>query len=164
MEILSIIDLLEEKIEKAPNIPFTNKAIINKEDLLQYIEDLRLKLPEDMKQAKWVKEERKRILAEAQKEAEEIIKNAEEKTNALVNEHEITKKAYNQANEIIAQSQKKARELRLGARQYAEQTLDELDKRLVNLVNIIRQGKLELRQEKPMDSSQGSDGSTDHKD
>ena len=64
------------------------------EELLADIEDIRLQLPEELKQARWMKEERKKIISEAQQEAESIIKAAEEKTIQMVQEHEITKKAY----------------------------------------------------------------------
>ena len=120
MEILQIIDILEDKIEQSKTIPLLNRSMIDKEDILASIEELRLHLPEDMKQARWIKDERKRILAEAQSEADEIIKGAKEKTAKMVDEHEITKKAYEQANQIIAAAQKNSRELRMGARQYVD--------------------------------------------
>lgn len=60
MEILEIIDKLEEKIDKAMNIPFINRSLMDKEDLLADIEDIRLQLPEELKQARWMKEERKK--------------------------------------------------------------------------------------------------------
>ena len=101
MEILEIIDKLEEKIDKAMNIPFINRSLMDKEDLLADIEDIRLQLPEELKQARWMKEERKKIISEAQQEAEGIIKSAEEKTIQMVQEHEITKKAYERATNMI---------------------------------------------------------------
>ena len=73
MEIFEIIDILQEKVESAKNIPLLNRALIDKEDLLASIEDIRLRLPDDLKQARWVKDERKRILGEAQEEANSII-------------------------------------------------------------------------------------------
>lgn len=51
MDILEVIDQLEEKIEKAFNIPVLNKCMIDKEDLLADVEDIRLQLPEELKQA-----------------------------------------------------------------------------------------------------------------
>ena len=69
--------------------------------LLEIIKEIRLKLPEQLKQAKWVKEERQRILVEAQKEADGIVKEAENRIIAMIDEHEITKKAYEQKNKII---------------------------------------------------------------
>ena len=111
MEILAVLETLEDVVEKSANVPFIGKCLVDKEEILEIIKEIRLKLPDDIKQAKWVKEERQRILLEAQKEANNIIKDAENKISSLIDEHEITKKAYEQANEIISSAQKNAREI-----------------------------------------------------
>ena len=89
MEVLEIIDMLEDVVEKSMAIPFMGRAIVDREELLDLIQEIRLNLPGDLKQAKWVKEERQRILDEANKEAESIIKNAEEKMAGLIDDHEV---------------------------------------------------------------------------
>ncbi len=147
MEILKIIDLLEDKVEQAKSIPLMNRAMVDKEDLLANIEELRLNIPEDMKQARLIKDERKRILAEAQAEADEIVKNAKIKVEKMIDEHEITKKAYEQANQIIAAAQKNSRELRMGARQYVDSLFADTDAKLTKAQSIIRKARADVRQE-----------------
>lgn len=147
MEILEILDVLEEKVESAKNIPIVNRAIIDKEDLLASIEDIRLRLPDDLKQARWIKDDRKRILAEAQEEADAIIKQGEDKAAQLVNENAITKRAYEQANNIIASAQKNSRELRMGARQYIDKILADSEASLSKSQETIRAMRVELRQD-----------------
>ena len=145
MEILEVLDALEEKVEQAFNIPILNKSLIDKEVLLEEIEDIRLKLPEDLKQAKWVKEERKRIISEAQAEADGIIKAAEEKGKEMVNEHEITKKAYDQANEIISSAQKNARDMRVSAKQYADSLLEDVQGRMGQVAEILSKAREDIQ-------------------
>ena len=160
MEILQIIDILEDKVEQSKTIPLLNRALIDREDILASVEELRLHLPDDMKQARFIKDERKRILAEAQAEAEEIIKNAKLKTEKMVDEHEITKKAYEQANQIIAAAQKNSRELRIGARQYVDSLFADTDAKLTKAQSIIRKARADVRQEaasKPQISQQETD-------
>lgn len=147
MEILQIIDILEDKIEQSKTIPLLNRALIDREDILANIEEIRINLPDDMKQARLIKDERKRIIAEAQAEADEIIKNAKIKTEEMVNEHEITKKAYEQANQIIAAAQKNSRELRMGARQYVDSLFADTDSKLTKAQSIIRKARADVRQE-----------------
>ena len=147
MEILKMIDLLEDKVEQTKTIPLLNRALIDREDLLAAIEEIRLSIPEDMKQAKLIKEERKRILAEAQSEAEDIINAAKIKTEKMVDEHEITKKAYEQANQIVAAAQKNSRELRMGARQYVDSLFADTDAKLTKAQSIIRKARADVRQE-----------------
>jgi len=60
MEIFTLLETLEETIENSRTMPFTNKGIVDKEELLDLIKEIRIKLPEELKQAKWVKEERTR--------------------------------------------------------------------------------------------------------
>jgi oligopeptide/dipeptide ABC transporter ATP-binding protein len=64
MEILAILETLEDIIEKSIALPFSGKSLIDKEEILEIVKEIRLKLPDDIKQAKWVKEERQRILLE----------------------------------------------------------------------------------------------------
>jgi len=145
MEILAVLESLEDAIEKTINIPFTGKCVIDKEEVLEIIKEIRLKLPDDIKQAKWVKEERQRILLEAQKEANNVVKEAENKIASLVDEHEITKKAYEQANEIVANAQKNAREIRLGTREYADSILNKVEEILNDTIDVIKINRDELK-------------------
>lgn len=145
MEILSILETLEDLAEKSVNVPFSGKCLMDKEEILEIIKEIRLKLPDDIKQAKWVKEERQRILMEAQKEANNTIKEAEGKIAALVDEHEITKKAYEQANEIIANAQKQAREIRLGTRDYADSVLNKVEEILKDTLDVIKMNREEIK-------------------
>lgn len=147
MEILQIIDLLEDKVEQAKSIPLLNRALVDKEELLAAIEELRINLPDDMKQARLIKDDRKRIIAEAQADADEIINNAKARTEKMVEEHEITKKAYEHANQIVAAAQKNARELRIGARQYVDSLFADTDAKLTKAQTIIRKARADVRQE-----------------
>lgn len=147
MEILQMIDMLEDKVEQSKTIPLLNRALIDRDELLAAIEELRLNLPEDIKQARLIKDERKRILAEAQTEADGIINGAKEKMQKLVDEHEITRKAYEQANQIIAAAQKNSRELRMGARQYVDSLFADTDAKLTKAQSIIRKARADVRQE-----------------
>ena len=74
--------------------------------MLDLIKEIRLKLPDELKQAKWVKEERQRILVEPQKEADGIVKEAENRIIAMIDEHEITRKAYDQKQKLLRQQMK----------------------------------------------------------
>ncbi len=145
MEILEIIEQLEEKIEHSFTIPFIGRGIIDKDTLLDLLQEARIKYPEEMKQAKWVKDERSRIIADAQKEAAAIIKSAEEKIAAMVNEHEITKQAYDNANQIVEGAQEHAREIRLGANQYADNILHAIEESLIGTVETIRENRKDLK-------------------
>lgn len=145
MEILTILETLEDVVERSISVPFSGKSMVDKEEILEIIKEIRLKLPDDIKQAKWVKEERQRILLEAQKEANNIIKDAENRIMSLVDEHEITKKAYEQANDIVSNAQKNAREIRLGTREYADSVLNKVEEILKDTLEVIQVNREELK-------------------
>jgi vacuolar-type H+-ATPase subunit H len=145
MEMLSILETLEDLVERSVSVPFSGKCMVDKEEILEIIKEIRLKLPDDLKQAKWVKEERQRILLEAQREANNIIKDAENKIASLIDEHEITKKAYEQSNEIISNAQKNAREIRLGTKEYADSVLSKVEQILEETLEVIRANREELK-------------------
>ncbi|MBQ2942431.1 MAG: ATPase [Clostridia bacterium] len=145
MEILEIIDKLEEKIDKAMNIPIINRSLMDKEELLADIEDIRLQLPEELKQARWMKEERKKIISEAQQEAESIIKAAEEKTIQMVQEHEITKKAYERATSMIDSAKENAQETRKQTLEYCDEILYGMQQKFESLIETLKESRGNLK-------------------
>lgn len=145
MEILAILEALEDVVERAVSVPFSGKCLLDREEILEIVKEIRLKLPDDLKQAKWVKDERQRILLEAQKEANNIVKEAEGKITSLIDEHEITKQAYEQGNEIITNAQKNAREIRLGTKDYADSILSRVEDVLKDAMEVIKSNRGELK-------------------
>ena len=92
MEIFTLLETLEDIMEKSRNVPFSTKCVVDRDEILEIVKEIRLKLPDEIKQAKWIKEERQRILVEAQNEANDIIKEAENRIISMIDEHEITRK------------------------------------------------------------------------
>ena len=137
MEVFTLLETLEVYIEKSRNLPFSsNKAIItNKEEMLDLIKEIRIKMPDELKQAKWIKEERQRILVEAQKEAEGVVKEAENRIIAMIDEHEITKKAYSQKAEIIESANEMSRKIENGSKNYADEYLEKTEKVLTDTLS-----------------------------
>ena len=74
MEIFNLLENLEELIESGSKVPFSNKVMIDVEETRELLENIRLKLPDELKQAKWIKEERQRIIDDAQQEADNMLK------------------------------------------------------------------------------------------
>ncbi len=145
MDILRLIDEIEDIIENGSSVPFSSKVMIDANDIYDIISEIRIKLPEEIKQANWIKEERQRILAEAQKEADTIINEAELRLKELIEEDEITKKAKELAEEITTRAQNNAKEIRLGALEYADNILANTQEDLKRLIEILNENRQELR-------------------
>ena len=144
MDILELISELEEKIDSSLEIPLIKKAFVNKEELMNLVGDISLQLPDEVRMAKSIAEDRTRILADAQKQADLIIKNAEQKIISMVDEHEITKRANEQANEIIAKAQKNARDIRIGTLEYSDNLLSQLDNTLKAMGESVNKSRSDL--------------------
>lgn len=133
MEIFTLLETLEEILNKSKSVPFTDKCIVEKNEILDIIKDIRLKLPDELKQAKWIKEERERIIDEAQKEASDILKEAENRIISMIDEHEITKKAYDKKKEIIEDANDVHREMIQGAYSHIDQMLANIENNMLEL-------------------------------
>ncbi|SCL83337.1 ATPase [Sporanaerobacter sp. PP17-6a] len=144
MEVLNLIDEMEDIIENSSQIPFSGKSILDKEELLEIIKEIRLKLPDEIKQANWIKEEKKRILAEAQKEANTLMDEAKIHLEELVERDEITKAAKERAEEILSKAQSNAKDIRIGAMEYADNLLRETQQNLKDLIIVLEQNRKEL--------------------
>ena len=145
MEIFTLLETIEDILEKSKGVPFSNKVLVDKEEILEQISELRLKLPEELKQAKWIKEERQRILVEAQKEADDIVKEAENRIISMIDEHEITKKAYEKKAEIIETANEMSREISKGTKDYADNVLNGIEIALQEALKIIQNNRNELK-------------------
>ena len=146
MELLDLLEQLEDVVESGVNLPLSGgRCIIDREAVLDLVQEMRLKLPDDIKEATRITEEKMRILSEAQQEAESIVANAESRIAALVDENEITKKAYEQAEIIIANTKKNAREIRLGTKEYADGILEQVSQILEETLDVIEMNRQELK-------------------
>lgn len=145
MEVLTLLETLEEMLNRSASIPLTKRTLIDKDELLSVVNDIKLKLPDELKQAKWVKEERQKILVDAQKEANQLIKEAENRIIAMIDEHEITKKAYEQKTEIIDSANAFSKDLINGTKKYADDILAELEANLQDKLDIIKDNRKELK-------------------
>ena len=137
MEIFTLLETLEDIIERGKSLPFTNKTVVDKDELLDIIKEIRLKLPDELKQAKWIKEERERIIAEAQRDADAIVKEAENRIISMIDEHEITRKAYDKKTEIIADANEMYREITEGTNTYVDGILASIEANMADLAKTL---------------------------
>ncbi|MEN8905883.1 MAG: ATPase [Clostridiales bacterium] len=146
MDIYDVIDNLEDNIESSVKLPLVSKSIINKDEFLEFIKQIRLSLPDDIKKAAWIKQEEQLIIEKANKEADKIISEAENKVVCLIEENDITKKAYEQASGLIESAQKNSREIKVGTKQYADKILVKVEDVLRDTLNIVKANRSELKE------------------
>ena len=142
--VLKLLEELEQVVDEGRSSPFSNKVQVDKDEIFEIIDEIKMKLPNEIKQSKWVIEERNKILVDAQKEADEMLKEAEVRLSKLVEEHAVTQKAYEQAAEIMDAAKKSAKEMRLGAIDYADDVMGVAEQRLIEMQDVIEQENRKL--------------------
>ena len=129
MKIDDILKQMDQLLDDASSFPFTNKKQIDAEQMREYIDTLRYNMPAEFQRAKDTEDNKKKILADANKEAEDIINRAKQKANEICSDSALVKQAQAQADEIIANANAEAEETIKAANIKAEQiVLDAIDK------------------------------------
>ena len=145
MEIFTLLENLEELVENGTKVPLSSKVLVDKDELSEILEEIRMKLPDELKQAKWVKEERQRIISDAEKEAEDMIKDAQNKIVKMVDEHVITQQALQQKEDIIENANKVSKEISMGTRDYADAILEKVEEVLKESLAVVSENRKELK-------------------
>jgi thioesterase domain-containing protein len=146
MSINDVLDTMDELLDKAAAVPFTvKKCIIDSEQMRDMINELRLNLPNEMKQARHITQDRVEILRQANAEAEAIIKRAEERAKSIASNDEITRLAKVQANEMLLGAQRAMKEAKSAADSYVDHVLLKSEETLRLSLEDIRKKRSELK-------------------
>lgn len=139
-----IIEEMEQYIETCKYQPLsTTKIIVNREEILEFLTELRLKTPDEIKKYQNIIKNRDEILNKAKSDADALIQQTAVQTSELINEHEIMQQAFVKANEIIQDATNQAQQIldsatedanniRMGAIQYTDEMLANMQRILVS--------------------------------
>ncbi len=151
MSIYNLLDQLESTIEGSKRAFMQNdKIIIDPEDLYQLIDQIRSSVPDDIKDAQWVKKEEEQIKKKAQEDYERIIEEARLRAQDLVSETEIYRLAEIRVREMLDEANQAAHDVTLGAFNYANDIMEKIEKQLQIYYDVVQDGKDEIQ--KSMDA------------
>lgn len=145
MDIMALIDRIEEIVDNAKGVPFTNQKMVEPDAVYEIIDEIRAQYPDELKQARWIVKERQEMLEEAEKEANRILESARETAQSLASEQEIVRLAESQAADIMDKARQQEREIRLGAEDYADEMLANLEVNLGKLLTAVQRGRDRLQ-------------------
>ena len=140
MDILMLVDRLEAVINGGWRPPMTEKVMIDEREALDVLDLMRTAIPEEIKQSRRVNQDREKLIAEAQGDANRLLAQAQEKLNHLVSGEAVVQVAEERAAEIEEEAHAQAEEIRVGADQYAFDVLQQLDTRLAHMMDEVRNG------------------------
>jgi cell division septum initiation protein DivIVA len=130
MEVIKLLEYLQEIFETSSKVPVTGKILVDKKEVLNILDQIINYLPDEFKKAQWIVEEKERILGEVLEEATTLKKESIDMLKKQIENHDISKEAKVRAEEIIASAQRDAKAMRLGARDYADEILCQLEKEI----------------------------------
>src|SRR6478736_3170914 len=117
MDVLVLIDKLDDLVHNAKPVPLTDQVRVDREEIYDLLDQMRATIPEEIKQARWIVKERQEMLAQAERDAEEIVEEARERE----------------------------REIRLGAEDYADDILSTLEVNLQKFLQAVQRGRDRLQ-------------------
>jgi vacuolar-type H+-ATPase subunit H len=123
MKVLELLDEIEEIVDTSSGFPLTGKILVDAEEILEIVKEIRVELPDEIQQAQWIKDERQRILEEAKREYETILKDAKVQAEALIENDDITVKAKMRADEIMRIAEANVKALKMSTFDYIDSIL-----------------------------------------
>ena len=148
MSIEEILDQLDELIDRAWSLPLTGgRCVVDADKVRELLDDVRLNMPTEIRQAQSIVADRTEIVNTAKKEAEAIIARAEKRAAALVEEEEIVRQSRSKAAEIAQQAQQQSREMRQSAKEFVDNILKNTEESLAASMNEVKNTRAAFRQQ-----------------
>lgn len=140
-DILELIDRLEELVAQGSRVPWGNKIMLDEDEVLTLVDQLRMSMPQEIKQARRVVQDRQKIITDAQSEADKILSVAKERAEYLMNEQGLVNEAKARSEEILRQSREHSKKSMQEVDQYAHQMLTQMERVLQDNLQQIQQAK-----------------------
>ena len=119
-----IITTLYEMVQDAWSLPLGNeKCVVERDKVLDLLDEISNQLPGELKQAKTIVESRNEVITNAKREAENILKQAEQRAKQMISREEITRQAAQQADEMVKAAQQKIKELKQVTNDYVDDAM-----------------------------------------
>jgi hypothetical protein len=148
LDIMFLLERLESQIATGTGVPRTRKVLVDKDAILDLIDQLRVAVPEEIHAAKRINSESERIVEKANDEAGRILARAQEQATYLIGEKGLTEAAQAEGRRIVAEAEAAGDDTRAGADEYATQLLASLEAEVRKALAGIEKGMdvLEARQ------------------
>ncbi len=145
MDLIERIDELQLLVEEAKAVPLSSSAVINRDEFLELLAQLKEAVPDEVRQARWMSRDRDELLERARKEAERVVTEAAEQRDRLLSRTEIVNAANREAERITDEGRERAAKLRIEAEDYIDQKLAAFEILLNKTLGTVGRGRDQLR-------------------
>ncbi len=141
-----LISVLYETIQDARAVPLSSdKCIVEREKVLDLLDEISNSLPGELKQAKTIVDSRGEVITNARREAETIRKQAQQEAQQMATREEVYKLAQQQADELMRSTQAKVRELKQVTNSYVDDALRRTEEAINGALGEIRDSRAKFR-------------------
>tara|TARA_Y100000817_G_C16820564_1_gene528675 strand:- start:775 stop:1362 length:588 start_codon:yes stop_codon:yes gene_type:complete len=144
-EVERLIQGLINVIDAARPVPLSSSSMINKDEVISVLNDVSLRLPDEIRAARWLLKQREDFLARTQREGDELIDLARARAGQMVQKSEVVKAAEVRARRIVEDAQSEARRLQLETEDYCDQRLASFEAVLKKTQKIVADGRSKLQ-------------------
>ena len=142
----NLVDQRDEMLEGAISLPLSNgTVVVDSVKVRRLLEDIRLNMPKDIRSASMIVNDRAQIIADAKKEAEGIVRQAEERARLMVSRDEITRQAQDKAALLLSQTRTKSTEIRKAANDYVDDLMQRTDDSIAVALAELRKARQNIK-------------------
>jgi cell division septum initiation protein DivIVA len=127
MDLATRLDRLEELVREAKSMPLSSSVLVNRDEVLEMIAELKETLPEEIRRARWIVRDREELLAKARAEGDQILEQAQEDQLRMARKEEIVARAAKEADRIVSEAEEAARAMRTEAEDYVDAKLAQFE-------------------------------------
>lgn len=136
MKVLELLDEIVEIVDTSSGVPLTGKILVDSDEILEIVKEIKAELPDEIMQAQWIKNERQKIMEEAKQEYERNISDAKDQAAALVDTNEITVQAKVRADEITRIAEANVKNLKMSTYDYIDKILGDFQNKMSDLNSV----------------------------
>ena len=140
----SFIEQVIEIVNTAKSMPLSSSVIISREEVVALLQNALDRLPDELRQARWLLREREEFLAERTKEAEALMEDVRAQAERMVQRTEIVRQANSVAQRILDDANDEARTMRHEAEDFCDQKLAGMEIVLDRLIRTVQSGRAKL--------------------
>jgi|GEM_PF-65386 len=155
MDTRKLLEELENVIDSATEVPFSNKKMVDKDEIERLIDAINQSLPNELESARRIVADKERILLDAEKKADDTIAQAKDYIARITEESELVKQAQERANEVVTAANHSAEELRSSSVTYATDVLKYVETNMENMLDTLKKNRQSLIDSNKLGSCQG---------
>ena len=141
-----IIGALYDMVQDARSMPLAaDKCILERDKVLDMLDEIIAQLPAELKQSRTIVESRNELIGQARREAENILREAQEKAKEMVTKEAVYAEAKKRSEELIAQTQNKIGQLRKAGNEYMDESLRQTEEAISQALAEVRETRMKFR-------------------